>query len=197
MTDGGSDIELLGRWRDGDNYAGSALVRRHFDSLHRFFSSKAFGYEEDLVQQTFMACVEARDAFRGDSTFRAYLFGVARFQLLTHYRKLNRGPEIDFTTTSIRDLCTSPTGSLAKNEERRLLEIALRQIPVDQQIALELTYWEEMSAPEVAQVMGIPENTVYSRLRRAKSHLREELERLTDGEPERKLALESLTGDTK
>src|SRR5215468_5288882 len=98
MTESASDIELLKAWIDGDNGAGSILVRRHFDALYRFFTKKASGHEEDLIQQTFMASVEAKDAFRGDSSFRAYLFGLARFQLLTHYRKVYRRPVLDAIT---------------------------------------------------------------------------------------------------
>ena len=97
MDEQSSDCELLERWRRGDNVAGSCLVKRHFDAVQRFFASKAPGHNEDLIQQTFMACVEAKDAFRGDSSFRAYLFGLARFQLLSHYRKLYRARGLDFT----------------------------------------------------------------------------------------------------
>jgi RNA polymerase sigma-70 factor (ECF subfamily) len=189
-----SDLELFSSWRGGDNAAGSALIKRHFAALHRFFSTKAHGHEEDLIQTTFVACVEARDAFRGESSFRTYLFKLARFQLFTHYRKVYRKPDIDFTTTSMRDLGTSPSGALLRREERELLERALQQVPVDQQIALELTYWEELAAPDIANVLGIPENTVYSRLRRAKGHLREALERLSDIADERQRALSLLTG---
>jgi RNA polymerase sigma-70 factor (ECF subfamily) len=185
------DTELLERWRRADGRAGSALVKRHFPALHRFFANKARGYEDDLIQQTFVACVEDRDAFRGDASFRAYLFGLARHQLMDHYRRIYRRQHLDFTSTSLCDLGTSPTGSLARQEERELLDLALRELPVDQQIALELTYWEELAAPEVASVLGIPENTVYSRLRRGKAHLREALERLTQvpAKRERVLAL--------
>jgi len=179
MNDASSDRELLERWRRGDNRAGSNLVKRHFDALYRFFSTKAHAHNEDLIQQTFMACVEARDAFRGDSSFRAYLFGLARFQLLTHYRNAYRVRGLDFTMTSVRDLGTSPTENLARREESKLLELALQRVPLDQQIALELTYSEGLAAPEVARVLGIPANTVYSRLRRAKAHLREALHELS------------------
>jgi RNA polymerase sigma-70 factor (ECF subfamily) len=192
-----SDLELFTRWREGDNGAGGALIKRHFSALHRFFSTKAHGQEEDLIQTTFVACVEARDAFRGESSFRTYLFKLARFQLFNYYRKVYRRPDPDFTTTSLRDLGTSPSGALLRREERDLLERALQHVPVDQQIALELTYWEELTAPDVATVLGIPENTVYSRLRRAKVHLREALERLSETPAERERALSLLTGSDR
>jgi RNA polymerase sigma-70 factor (ECF subfamily) len=193
MNESRSDTDLLEAWRTGDNTAGSTLVRRHFDALHRFFANKASGYEEDLVQQTFVATTESKHEFRGESSFRAYLFGLARYQLLTHYRKKYRGPAFDFITTSIRDLGTSPTSALSRQEERHLLELALQQIPVDQQIALELTYWEELTAADVARVLDIPENTVYSRIRRAKAHLREELSRLTAEPASQDAAIALLT----
>lgn len=178
MPDADDDLALLERWREGDKAAGNQLVERHFDALHRFFATKAHTHMEDLIQETFMACVQTRDAFRGEASFRAYLFGLARFQLLRHYRKLYRLHDVDFTTASVRDLATSPSGELAKREELKLLESALQHVPIDQQIALELTYVEGLSAPEVACALGIPENTVYSRLRRAKAHLRAALEQL-------------------
>lgn len=182
MTAPASDLELLARWRTGDNLAGNLLVKRHFDGLHRFFSNKSQAHYEDLIQQTFMACVEAKDAFRGESSFRAYLFGLARFQLLSHYRKVYRARHVDFATTSVCDLGTSPSGALAKSQHRDLLQRALQQVPIDQQIALELTYWEDMTGPEIAHVLNVPLNTVYSRVRRALEHLRAALERFsTDG----------------
>jgi RNA polymerase sigma factor (sigma-70 family) len=190
-----SDLELFALWRAGDNCAGSALIKRHFAALHRFFATKARGHEEDLIQTTFVACVEARDAFRQEASFRTYLFSLARLQLFTHYRKLYRTSDIDFTTTSIHDFGTSPSAALLRREERELLEQALQQVPLDQQIALELKYWEDLAAPDIATVLGIPENTVYSRLQRAKCHLREALMRLSDVAEERARALALLTGN--
>src|SRR4051812_39964499 len=99
-----NDLDLFVRWRAGDNAAGAALIKRHSSVLYRFFSTKARGHEEDLIQTTFVACVEGREAFRGDSSFRTYLFKLAYFQLSTHYRKLYRTQHIDFTTTSVCDL---------------------------------------------------------------------------------------------
>lgn len=180
MSEERNDVELLEAWRAGDNAAGSRLVRRHFDALYRFFSSKAAGHEEDLAQQTFMAITEGKHEFRGDSTFRAYLFGLARFHLLTHYRKKYRSPELDSVPSSLCDVGTSPTGALARREEHQLLQLALQQLPLDQRIALELTYHEELTLKEIAHVLDVPHNTVHSRIHRAKKRLREELSRLTD-----------------
>jgi RNA polymerase sigma factor (sigma-70 family) len=186
------DLALLARWKAGDNRSGSALVKRHFHMLHRFFASKASGQSEDLIQQTFVACVESKHAFRAESSFRAFLLGLARFQLYTYYRRRARTQQLDFTTASVRDLGTSPTGLLAEREEHLLLLRALQTVPLDQQIALELTYWEGLSAADIGRVLEIPENTVYSRVRRAKAHLRTALGELCQHNDERLAAYKLL-----
>ena len=193
-TENDSDLDLLARWHQNDIRAGSALVKRHFRTLHRFFSNKAHGQTDDLIQQTFVACIESKHAFRGDSSFRAYLLGLARYQLHTYYRKRARTQQLDFTTSSVRDLGASPTGLVAQRQEQQRLQLALQSVPLDQQIALELTYWEGLSAADVARVLEIPENTVYSRVRRAKAHLRKALDELCQHDDERKAAYALLVG---
>src|SRR5262245_61871458 len=68
------DLELLERWRTGDRQAGEALFARYFAEVCRFFQHKIEDKADDLVQQTFMACVKARNQFRNASSFRTYLF---------------------------------------------------------------------------------------------------------------------------
>ncbi|MBZ5715399.1 RNA polymerase sigma factor [Nannocystis pusilla] len=186
------DFELLDAWRNGDLQAGSKLFDRHFESIHRFLRNKVGDDTDEVMQRTLLACVETRDRFRGASTFRTYLFGVARLELLAHYRrrrKLNN--ELDIESKSFFDLDPSPSTVVAKHNEQKLLHEALRRLPIDLQIALELHYWENMSATEVATVLEIPSGTVKSRLRRAKEMLREIMESITLS----KTQLESTMGD--
>ncbi len=165
-----ADLELLQRWRDGDREAGSELLARHFDSLYRFFRNKLGGDFDDLIQRTFLACVESVDRFRGDASFRSYMFTVARNELYRHFKGLNRGRqmEVDLGTMSVAQLGSSPSSKAARREEEQLLLDALAKIPVDLQIALELFYWEGMTTAEIAGVLGVPTGTAKSRLRRAR-----------------------------
>jgi RNA polymerase sigma-70 factor (ECF subfamily) len=71
---------------------------------------------------------------------------------------------------------------LAKREDERLLTEALRRVPLDAQVVLELAYWEGLDGAEIAQVLAVPLNTAYSRLRRAKITL---LDRLRELAPDR------------
>ena len=157
------------------------LVERHFAALFRFFQNKVQNGIEDLLQQTLLACVEGRARFRGDASFRTYLFQTARFQLYRHYRERNRGRDIDFEITGVADLGTSPTGALARKQEQQWLLEALRRIPLQYQVVLELSVCEDLSGREIAQILEIPEGTLRSRLRLAVQRARRELELISSG----------------
>lgn len=189
------DVDLLRRWREGDRAAGEALFERHFDAIARFFRNKVDHGIDDLIQRTFLACVESRDKFRGDSSFRTYLFGVAHNVLGKHYRSKRRhGDRIDFGVTSVHDLGPSPSVIVAKHREQRLLLEALRRIPLDLQVVLELYYWEKLPAPEVARVVGVPEGTARTRIRRAKQLLEQEMAKLAESKDHLETTMANLEG---
>lgn len=176
------DFELLTRWREGDRRAANALFHKYFRTVFRFFDSKV-GHEtaEELSQASFLACVERRDNVRNTASFRAYLFVVARNHLYLHFRKQRqRGVSLSFTEQSLEDLGAGPSTLVGARAEQRLLLRALRKIPVDFQIAVELYYWEGASTREIANVLDIPEGTVRSRLARAREHLATQMRTLTD-----------------
>jgi RNA polymerase sigma factor (sigma-70 family) len=190
-----SDLELLDAWRDGDRAAGNELFDRHFDAVFRFFRNKVTEGAEDLVQQTFLACVQARDGFRGDASFRTYLFTAARSKLYTYFDKRRReGENIDWGVASCVDLGASPSGILAKDAEQRLLLLGLRRLPVDLQIALELYYFEQLRGPQLAEVLDVPEGTVRSRLRRGRELLRARIEELAEGPGQVESTMTDLEG---
>src|SRR5262249_11003925 len=87
------DLVLLERWRSGDERAGEALCARYFEEIYRFFVHKLPEHADDLMQQTFLACVKSRDRFQGKSSFRTYLFAIARNELLMLIRVLTRPRE--------------------------------------------------------------------------------------------------------
>jgi RNA polymerase sigma-70 factor (ECF subfamily) len=172
------DVELLDAWKAGDTRAGAALFERHYPGVLRFFHNKAGEQGKDLIQRTFLRCLEARDRILPGSSFRAYLFGVARNVLLEHFRGLKRdGERLDEMQSTVQDMAPGPTPSslLARKREVRLLLAALRKIPIELQIALELFYWEGMPAGEIAVAFGLPEGTVRTRLRRARQLLEQEI----------------------
>ncbi|SFF51484.1 RNA polymerase sigma factor, sigma-70 family, partial [Nannocystis exedens] len=89
-----SDSILLAAWCAGDRAAGSALFERHFRAVARFVRSKVAREAEvdDLVQSTFLACLEAGQRYRGEGSLRAYLLGIAYHKVQKHYAARRRGP---------------------------------------------------------------------------------------------------------
>ncbi len=170
------DAALLSAWQAGEAAAGVALFERHFDAVARFFRNKTDGPLDDLVQRTFLGCLEGRDRIRGEAGFRGYLFGVARNVLRKSWQ--TRAPtrsldEID--AVSIVALGASPCSAYARDRSQLAMLNALRRIPLEAQLVLELCYWEQLSAREVAEVLGTPVGTAKTRIRRARTLLTREL----------------------
>lgn len=177
-----TDLELLEAWRGGETTAGEALFERHFDAVMRFFRNKIDEGSEDLVQRTFLACVEGKERFEGRSSFRTYLFAVAHNLLRTRFRQQHQGIQIDFTEQSIWDIAPAPSTVMARDRTQRVLLEAMRRIPIESQVALELHYWEGLTAAEIGVVIEVPTGTAKTRIRRARQLLGQAIETLAQGE---------------
>lgn len=190
------DQQLLTAWRAGDRRAGGELIGRHFRPLYRFFASKVASASEaeDLVQRTFTGAVEGLERFRGEASARTWLFSIAHNILRQWYerRTRERAREGDAAPVSVADLGAGPNTLLALRHEQRLLVTALQRLPLDAQVLLELTYWEKLTARELGEVLGAPEGTIRSRLRRAKEELRATLDALTRTREELEATMKGL-----
>jgi RNA polymerase sigma-70 factor (ECF subfamily) len=168
---------LLAAWQAGDLGAGNALVRRYYHRVRHFFSTKVDDHVDDLTQQTFLACAASRSRIV-DGAFAPFLFGIARNKLLHRLRHARRHcARLERFRSSAPDAGAS-SGFAARGQRGRVLLLALRRLPLDAQIALEVFYWEEMTIPEIAVVLGVPAGTVKARLSRARTALREHLHEL-------------------
>jgi RNA polymerase sigma-70 factor (ECF subfamily) len=186
-----SDGDLLLRWIAGDAAAGDELSRRYYWSVHRFFELKAPYLAEDLTQQTFLACVQARDRYLQLGSFRAFLFGIARRQLLRHLRSRHTQERLmDFGDHDAPGSGPTPSGLVAGHEEQRLLLRAISQLPIYLQMTLQLHYWEGLKSHEIGGALGIPTSTVTSRLALARAYIRKQV-----GTHPRQRARESLLSD--
>ena len=86
----------------------------------------------------------------------------------------------DSTSVSVADLQPSATAAIGQREEVRLLLAALRRIPVELQVLVELHYWEGLTTGEIAEVLGIPPGTVRTRLMRAREQLDAVMQRIAE-----------------
>jgi len=169
------DLALLEQWRGGDERAGQALFARHFADLYRFLEHKAGDAGDELTQRVFLACLTARDRFRGQSSFRTFLFAIARHELYRHLRSLRRDEVVDFEVTSIAAIATSPVSRIERARQIEQLRQALSTLPAEQQLLLELHYWHDLDAAALAEVFEVTTTTARTKLFRARRALREHL----------------------
>jgi len=170
--------ELLERWRANDAASGEALFDRYYSMVERFFLNKVGDAVTDLVQETFTRCVENRDKIR--DKFRLYIFGIAYNVLKAHLRARYRGGQpVDVHESSVRDVATGPLTLAVRRSEHRLLLEALRSIPIEDQVVLELHYWDNLTTDDIAEVLAIPVGTARGRLQRARDKLGDVMHSLT------------------
>lgn len=183
---------LFGRWRSGDARAGDRLFVRHFAAIDRYFRHKVREEEiADLVQRTFMVCVEQPSRFQERSSLRTYLLGIARNILREHYRAKAKGRYEDIDELSVIDLGAGPSSVIGLKAEQRLLLEALRSIPVAAQELLELYFWEGLTGAQLAEFLGVGEDTARTRLRRARLSVSDALKKLANS----RALLESTLSD--
>jgi len=167
-----SDEELVAAWRKGGREAGERLFRRYFEPVFRFFRNKVDDQIDDLVQQTFAACLEGRHRLRDDAAFRSYLFAAANRVFVDYLRrKYRQSGDVDVGATAVYDLAPGPSTVVRARREQQLLVDALRRLPVMYQVVLEMYFWEDMKGSELAEVLELPLGTVQGRLRRARELL--------------------------
>ncbi|MFV8755835.1 RNA polymerase sigma factor [Nannocystaceae bacterium ST9] len=162
------DAELLSRWQAGDLTAGDQLASRYFTILRAYFLTKAPSDYEDLVSATFLRLIDKRGGYRGQASFRVYLFGMARIILLEHFRARRRDDRFEPMQESVAELERGRLSSiLAARSRHRLLVDALRRLELGEQELIEFYYWQGLTAREIAEVQGLVESTVRSRIRAA------------------------------
>jgi RNA polymerase sigma-70 factor (ECF subfamily) len=153
-----TDLDLITRWKGGDQRAATSLVERHAGAVARFASSVgAKGDLQDVVQDTFVRAFASLDSFRGESTLRTWLFTIARRLLLDLRRsERRRGEQVEVqehdATTEYDSL-----DSVVADETQRRMHAAVAQLTKTQREVFLLRVTEGLSYREIAGVAGTTE----------------------------------------
>jgi RNA polymerase sigma-70 factor (ECF subfamily) len=154
---------------------------------------------EDLVQETFLAALKARDSFRGQSSDRTWLVGILRHKIYDHLRRVCRERLVQSDEASPRPdqeawdepvlwadqveaECLGPSRRMELAEFRQALETALDKLPSRIAQVFQLYAVEERSNHEVCDQLGISERNLWVILHRARKQLRAELTDWWQGE---------------
>lgn len=169
-----SDDQLLAAWAGGDRDAGRDFYQRYAERVSRFFVRKTSDDLPDLVQRTFLKCLDV--VRRGDPIDNpaAFLFTIARNELYDLFGR-NARDRFDPEHTSLADVRSGISTRLDRHQREALLHAALARLPLDSQLALELYYWEDLAMSDVARVLGVTESAAINRIHRARKQLRESL----------------------
>jgi RNA polymerase sigma-70 factor (ECF subfamily) len=181
---------LLLRWRSGSRAAGDRLLHRYVPELAGFFGRRSAANAEELVQRTLLACTQGLGRFEGRSTFRTYLFGIARNQYLMYRRAEAFSVREPITLSTAPE--DGPSQLAAVRQEHVILVSALGRVEPDLSLVLRKYYWEERSLDEIGRELGIPVGTVKSRLARGRAALKNELANVQLREDVRSDALREL-----
>lgn len=179
------DLSLFSAWTAGDRRAGGRLLARHYVRIRRFFLSKDESHHEDLTSRTFEECLKSRHLFRGEGSFRSYLFGIAYRVLLRHLRERRRHDFAAFDPEmhAVVDAGLPALSSwMFASERARVLLACLRRLSLNAQAVLELRYWSGLSEPEIQGILKLrTREAVSGRLRLAREALRREWARAEPG----------------
>jgi len=193
-----SDEDLYRRFAEGEEEAFEVLLNRHGDQVHGYLF-RYFGDRElaaDLSQEVFLRLVSAAGEFRGDSSFRTFLFRIVRNLCIDHVRSRAARPPVDSldATTggdpdgpSLGDRLAGPgpdpSAGTFSGELRKALEAALAQLsPALREVFL-LRAVEGLRFPEIAAILGVNENTVRGQMHTAVMRLRRQMGGFS-GDPE-------------
>ena len=153
-----TDLDLIMRWKGGDQRAATQIVERHAGSVARFAASVgARGDVQDIVQDTFVRAFGSLDSFRGDSTLRTWLFTIARRLLLDLRRsERRRGEQVEVQDNDAITEYDS-LDSVVAEETRRRMHDAIGCLSKTQREVFLLRVNEGLSYREIADVASTTE----------------------------------------
>ena len=156
--DGPGDAELIARWKAGDQTAATALVGRHAQSLARFaVSCGARDEVDELVQDTFVRAFSSLDGFRGESSFRTWLFTIERRLLLDRRRAERRRPVSEEIAEEDASTEFGALDRLVADETSTQLSRAIARLTPTQREVFVLRVNEGLSYKEIAGAVGTTE----------------------------------------
>lgn len=175
--DGPPDEVLIARIAERDAEAMRLLFTRHNVGVYRFvlrlIDDPAIA--EDLTSEVFLNVWQQAERFEGRSSVSTWLLAIARYKAITAARR-RVIEELDGPALAVEDLSDGPEIAVQKKNRSEVLRACLEQLSPKHREIVDLVYYHEKSIKEVAEVIGVPENTVKTRMFYARQRLSQILE---------------------
>lgn len=170
-----SDQDLISRVAKGDRLAFRALYARHhvrvFRFILRFVRDEA--QAEDLISEVFLDVWRQADRFEGRSSVSTWILGMARFKALSSLRRPTEASLDEDQAGAIADEADTPETVAQKVDKAQAIRRCIASLSSEHREIVDLVYYQEKSISEVAEIVGIPENTVKTRMFYARKRLQE------------------------
>ncbi len=170
-----SDEVLIGRIANGDRLAMQVLYARYHVRVFRFVVRmvRDEAVAEDLISEVFLDVWRQAGRFEGRSTVSTWMLAIARFKALSALRRRLDGELDEETASAIEDPTDDPEIALEKKDKSAMIRKCLVGLSAEHREIIDLVYYHEKSVGEVAEIVGIPENTVKTRMFYARKRLAE------------------------
>jgi RNA polymerase sigma-70 factor (ECF subfamily) len=169
------DEVLIGRIANGDRLAMQVLFARHHVRVFRFVVRLVRNETtaEDLISEVFLDVWRQAGRFEGRSAVTTWLLSIARFKALSALRRRPDEELDEETAGAIEDPSDDPEVALEKKDKSAIIRKCLTGLSAEHREIIDLVYYHEKSVEEVAEIVGIPENTVKTRMFYARKKLAE------------------------
>jgi RNA polymerase sigma-70 factor (ECF subfamily) len=168
-----SDESLIARIAQGDRLAMKVLYGRHHVRVYRFALrlTRDESVAEDLISEVFLDVWRQAGKFEGRSAVSTWLLAITRFKALSVLRRRKDAELDDETAAAIEDTSDDPEVVLEKKDTGNALRQCIAALSPEHREVIDLVYYHEKSVEEAAAIMGIPENTVKTRMFYARKKL--------------------------
>jgi RNA polymerase sigma-70 factor (ECF subfamily) len=170
-----TDEALISRIASGDRLAMQVLFARHHVKVYRFVLRLVGNpaTAEDLISEVFLDVWRQAARFEARSAVSTWLLAIARFKTLSVLRKRPEAELDDEKAAAIEDTADDPEVTAQKKDKSEILRKCLQGLSPEHREIIDLVYYHEKSVEEVAEIVGIPEATVKTRMFYARKRLSE------------------------
>ena len=187
------DVQLIHKIISGDDAAFSLLVEKYQKSVHALVWQKIgdYHYAEDIMQDAFLQAYKKLSTLKDPNQFAGWLYVIANRLCINWMRKQKWMREQQFVMQSLEDTSaeeiekssyTYHVSEQSRTESTEhchtLVKKLLEKLPESERTVVMLYYLDEMSTKEIGKFLGVPVNTIVSRLHRARKRLQVDQELL-------------------
>ena len=168
-----SDETLIKQIADGNKLAMRALFARHQVRVYRFALRivRDTALADDVVSEVFIDAWQHAGRYEGRSTVSTWLLGITRHKALTAANRRTTESIDSETAMNVVDPGNTPEAELGQKDTGAVIRRCLASLTPEHAEIIDLVYYQEKSIKEIVEILGIPENTVKTRMFYARKRL--------------------------